>query len=546
MKRRKKILWRVVTILLTLMPMTRAMSACLASDDNEEHKLSFGTKLLMMDKGETIGLTYTFSSNYENIPKVTWSTDNGNIAIVSEEGNVTAVSEGSCIIAATCGEYVQDECLVVVGNTSGTSDGHDYVDLGLPSGTFWATTNIGASSPDEAGLFFQWGKTIAHEAITNDSVETSDGIGELPTDADAADASWGAYWRIPSRAQVEELVNSSYTTITQTSMNGEDGILITSLVNGKCIFMPATSNQNGENSGNPQPIGNYWSRTPSDNGTQAYGLHFTSANPASCIPTELKNALTIRPVYEGIKTNPSIIVNSSDLNFGTVAVGNSRSMSFEVWNNSFERQEILPFGLDNTDFAIDWKGGELQPNATQTVTVTYNPSTTVIATGGTLSIGTLEWASLVNVFASSHKGSSDLTTKKNLVVWGKDASQTTFVLNEQPIVTVADGKVKVESATTSAEFNFAEILKLTYEGLIDPSTSLNDIDTKKSFVKTADALLFSSDCEDLHVQIASLAGMVIRQFTVKQGTTFSLPLYQLPTGVYVISVNKISYKIAIR
>ena len=70
--------------------------------------------------------------------------------------------------------------------------------------------------------------------------------------------------------------------------------------------------------------------------------------------------------------------------------------------------------------------------------------------------------------------------------------------------------------------------------------------TKKSFEKTADALLFSSDREDLHVQIVSFAGMVVRQFTVKQGLIFSLPLNQLSTGVYVISVNKISYKIAIR
>lgn len=550
MNKRKKNFWRVIAILLSLIPMTRAMSACLAPERNEEDNFSLGTKVLMIGKGETIGLTYTFSSSNENAPKVTWSSNNGNIAIVSEEGNVTAVSEGSCIVTATYGEYVHDECLIFVGNIAGTSDGQDYVDLGLPSGTLWAMTNIGASSPDEAGLYFQWGKISGYETVTDNLVETgssvSDGLGELSTADDAADVLWGAYWRIPSRAQIEELVNSNYTTITHTSMNGVGGILITSLVNGKCIFMPVTSNQNGENSGNTQPIGNYWSRTPSDNDTQAYELYFTSTNPAFCISTDQKNVLNIRPVYEGIKANPSIIVNSSDLNFGTVAVGNSRSLSFDVWNNTYERQEILPFALDDTDFSIDWNGGELQPNATQTVTITYSPSTPVIATGGTLSIGTSDMSSLVNVFASSHKASSDLMSKKNLVVWGKDASQTIFVLNERPIVTVADGKVKIESATTSAEFNFSEILKLTYEGLIDPSTSLNEIDTKKSFEKTADALLFSSDREDLHVQIVSFAGMVVRQFTVKQGLIFSLPLNQLSTGVYVISVNKISYKIAIR
>ncbi len=38
-------------------------------------------------------------------------------------------------------------------------DGHDYVDLGLPSGTLWATCNVGASSPEEYGDYFAWGET---------------------------------------------------------------------------------------------------------------------------------------------------------------------------------------------------------------------------------------------------------------------------------------------------------------------------------------------------------------------------------------------------
>ena len=43
-------------------------------------------------------------------------------------------------------------------------DGHQYVDLGLPSGTLWATCNIGANSPEEYGDYFAWGETVPKAA----------------------------------------------------------------------------------------------------------------------------------------------------------------------------------------------------------------------------------------------------------------------------------------------------------------------------------------------------------------------------------------------
>ena len=47
---------------------------------------------------------------------------------------------------------------------SGTFNGHEYVDLGLPSGTLWATCNIGAASPEEHGDYFAWGETKPKDA----------------------------------------------------------------------------------------------------------------------------------------------------------------------------------------------------------------------------------------------------------------------------------------------------------------------------------------------------------------------------------------------
>lgn len=42
------------------------------------------------------------------------------------------------------------------------NNGYEYVDLGLPSGTLWATCNVGASKPSDYGLYFQWGDTIGY------------------------------------------------------------------------------------------------------------------------------------------------------------------------------------------------------------------------------------------------------------------------------------------------------------------------------------------------------------------------------------------------
>ena len=44
------------------------------------------------------------------------------------------------------------------------SNGFDYVDLGLPSGTLWAACNVGASKPSESGLYFAWGETQGYTA----------------------------------------------------------------------------------------------------------------------------------------------------------------------------------------------------------------------------------------------------------------------------------------------------------------------------------------------------------------------------------------------
>lgn len=98
---------------------------------------------------------------------------------------------------------------------------HDYVDLGLPSGTLWATCNLGAKKPFDLGGVFQYGYTDAQEGYTTSNIlNYSEFFNEenyTPANGDAAIANWGGNWTIPTKEQYEELLNNCYVVFK--SMN---------------------------------------------------------------------------------------------------------------------------------------------------------------------------------------------------------------------------------------------------------------------------------------------------------------------------------------
>ena len=143
-------------------------------------------------------------------------------------------------------------------------DPDTYVDLGLPSGTLWATCNVGADSPEEYGDYFAWGETTGYidgkttfdlttykwckgsentitKYCTNSSYGNegfTDNKTKLDLEDDAAYANLGPAWRMPSMEQYRELINEDYTTTEWTTQNGVNGYKITSRTNGKSIFLP--------------------------------------------------------------------------------------------------------------------------------------------------------------------------------------------------------------------------------------------------------------------------------------------------------------------
>lgn len=176
----------------------------------------------------------------------------------------------------------QLDSIVFVGTKPIIVGEHEWVDLGLPSGTLWATCNVGANSPEEYGDYFAWGETEPKEVYydwssykycngsettmtkycLNSNYGIVDNKSELEPEDDAATVNWGSEWQMPSVDQQDELKNSRYTDITRITQNGVYGCLITSKSNGNSIFLPAAGEHNESAfSYKAGSVGWYWSRT---------------------------------------------------------------------------------------------------------------------------------------------------------------------------------------------------------------------------------------------------------------------------------------------
>jgi len=166
------------------------------------------------------------------------------------------------------------------------TNNYEYVDLGLPSGTLWATRNVGASSPEEYGMHLGWGEIETQTSYTwssyffanndqskytkycSDSVYGYDGytddLTELELMDDVAYINWGSEWCMPTQAQAKELYNSNYTSVSETTQNGVHGFLITSKVEGytdRSIFLPSGGYVSNSSPVGRGKVGNYWTRT---------------------------------------------------------------------------------------------------------------------------------------------------------------------------------------------------------------------------------------------------------------------------------------------
>ena len=129
------------------------------------------------------------------------------------------------------------------------------VDLGLPSGTIWAGYNVGANSPKESGAYYAWGEIDDKNTYTKESYFDTDRIENalvlfkvyktgsktsiIGTERDVARVKWGTPWKMPSKAQIEELLSKCKKFFVKCNDDSKEYILFKG-PNGKSILFLAS------------------------------------------------------------------------------------------------------------------------------------------------------------------------------------------------------------------------------------------------------------------------------------------------------------------
>lgn len=164
------------------------------------------------------------------------------------------------------------------------------IDMGLPSGVQWANCNVGAESLTDEGLFFSWGNVEGHAIgegydFSQSVYETTPGAAvgaDLSLDQDAARVYLGDPWRMPTSNEFQELCDNC--TIEWTTVNGVNGRLFTSNVNGNKIFFPAAGRYVGMSLENSGSWGYFWqSAYYTQNSVRALTFSRTQINPQNSV-----------------------------------------------------------------------------------------------------------------------------------------------------------------------------------------------------------------------------------------------------------------------
>lgn len=245
------------------------------------------TKTINVKEGETLTINEKLHTGKEIVIK----TDKSGDKIYVDDNYVglspvttTAVFGSHNIKAERNGKYVSKTITVETQNFASQKDeyilafvqkinGHEYVDLGLS--VKWATCNVGANKPEDYGNYYAWGETSTKSSYTSDNSKT---YGKLMNDIkgnsqyDAARANWGGSWRLPTKAELEELEDKC--TWEWTKHNGVKGYKVTG-PNGNSIFLPAAGYRNGSSLYGVGSKGYYGSSTP-NNSNLACSLYFNS------------------------------------------------------------------------------------------------------------------------------------------------------------------------------------------------------------------------------------------------------------------------------
>ena len=168
------------------------------------------------------------------------------------------------------------------------------VDLGLS--VCWAGWNVGASSPEGYGNYYAWGETTTKNNYTESSYQYHNGSNISGTQYDVARAQWGGSWRLPTKAEFQELIDRC--SWTWTTYKGVNGYKVTG-PNGNSIFLPVAGCRGGTELYDRGSRGYYWSGTLCKGDSySAYDLDFNGGDHCVVYCNYREIGQTVRPVSD--------------------------------------------------------------------------------------------------------------------------------------------------------------------------------------------------------------------------------------------------------
>ena len=274
--------------------------------------------------GEETTISATIQPDNANDKSLIWSSSDNSIASVDNSGKVTARASGTATIRATAndGSGVFASCSVEVNKKIDVPQAVDMGTVVNGKNIKWASFNIGASSPEEYGLYYAWGETEPKENYswstykfrtsgdsysnvkfskynTSSSYGPVDNKTVLESSDDVASVKLGGKWRMPTDVEWTELrTKCTWTWTKNYNGTGVRGRIVTA-TNGNSIFLPAAGSRGGTNLSNAGSVGYYWSSSlNTDYPYSAWGVYFLSDGVHRYYDYYRCYGLSVRPVSE--------------------------------------------------------------------------------------------------------------------------------------------------------------------------------------------------------------------------------------------------------